>query len=252
MTTETPSNPKYQPKSRLFSFFDPRGDEDFRRDTAVLETFDPSKFSEIPGIQARIMSARGTDRRKEIEREAKTLEVTVPDLIKVVAFAEFLSTHFQLDAVASRDDPSVVTNDMIQAGILTEGRRDAITRFIAHVKDSVDKEYRPVHRMAKARVAGAPVLRDVDYAVDVRPVFSQQFERSTDLDGYGPSLDDSFALVLLTLNLKGSHIESVTFQVDRDNLRYLRDVLTAAEREIEIAESKLHFDTANPQRGEHR
>ncbi len=162
----------------------------------------------------------------DIAQSTGILQYRLDSLIAILIF--FLAQ--MEDDEISVDEPDAWMQDLQELGVLSDENSVTFLRLIQELKTSTIERFSRIRRIQLETGGVLPSFSSIGYTVEMRGVFSEDYESWKPLETYSPKLLDLVPVASISIGIRGEAKSEVAFQASLDQIDIMLGHLNAAKK----------------------
>jgi len=140
---------------------------------------------------------------------------------------------FFLQEMDKKDTISDIITDLKTLSAVDTEKLSNLEPFINSILVEFKTDFSNKRLAISTQKSGLKILKGITALVDLRPVVINSIETGEDVKSYKPIVESLVPVIILRLRL--SDDDKFVFQMDRDTAEELKDILEAAQKELDEA-----------------
>jgi hypothetical protein len=220
-------------KSRLFSAFSEKSNEDFSRDLARLLALGPEHqgvyLEAFPAFALARMSSEGTEIARSVEAQTGHRQADVTD---VFALLVFFMDKILFDRRTREDTVDAWADDLIELSLMAEESREKFVTLMQKLKDDILPGVRDDALSRRYEIGLLPSLTEFGATVEMRAVRRDPYDPLSKIEEYTPDIVAATPVVSLHVGVNTGAVTDFFFQADESELDMIIRSLQAAKKDM--------------------
>ena len=231
-------------KSQFLSGFDLEGEDGklFRRGLDMVSKLPNTVLLKLAeGVPQLSKTATARLRNEFIARQLGSLGISRVEAGLAVDFVLLPMVRVFTNEVTKADRPQDIVGDLQDLKLIAPSDAPKLLKVMRFLKEQVVPQVEKDQLLQSHAVGVLPSLKSIGTTVEIRGVFLESFRLGQAIGKYRPKLVNSVPVVSIHIGTDAEVNKEFIFQADKEELQWLIDAFSAAQKELTLLEKLIGF-----------
>lgn len=237
-------------KSILFNKIDVTREEEFTKEkfksdiSLLLDISDDNLKEFLLAYKTLLLTKITREREKIKEILLQKLQIEEKDYAKTYSITDFFFKIFIPDSDTYQEESKNIVDDLLEIGIIESNKSKKLLTYIESIKRLAQEDLNLEIRRIKTLSKGSPIFKSGSSAVNFRAIFDNEGEFGETAENYKPKCLGVVPLIQLSITLENYSQSTVCFQIDKERLLYLKNMIEQTIIETAEAQKFLNLEVS--------